>query len=451
MVGGGVRTVLGGDKSHDCDLTTNASPEVIQGLFDDSFYDNQFGTVGIPVRSGKKEEVYEITTYRTEEGYADRRHPDRVRWGESLEEDLKRRELTFNAIVIGPALTKKTPGKPSEWDGKSLEMIDLFGGQKDFKDKLVRTVGDPNQRFAEDALRMIRAIRFAAQLGFIIEGQTLAAIQNNAALIQQISAERIRDELFKILGSNYPYEGYVFLRNSGLAQKILPEVENCFDVQQKSPGRHHIHDVGVHSLLSMKLVPSKDPLVRLATLLHDVGKPATRQVEESGLVTFHNHEIISTSIAYNVGKRLRLSKKQLKKLTTLVRWHQFTVNERQSDKAIRRFIRRVGKENLEAMLALRVGDRLGGGARETSWRLERFKKRLTEVQKQPFTVKDLKINGHEIMEFLKINPGPLVGKILAGLFTEVEKGKLENQREALLKKAKEINSSIFNQEEERKK
>lgn len=436
LVGAGVRNILEGKTPIDCDFTTNATPEIIESFFKEAFYDNEFGTVGIPFKTKRGEEVYEITTYRTEWGYSDKRRPDGVAWGKSLEEDLKRRDFTFNAVVVGPLLEKE------KWDGKTLELIDLFGGQEDFTKKLVKAVGKPKERFSEDALRMMRAVRFAAQLGFTIEGKTFEAIRKNASLIKQISAERVREELFKILGSDYPYEGYMFLRTSGLAEILLPEVEKCFGVGQVSPKRHHIYDVGTHSLLSLKETPSKDPMVRLATLLHDTGKPVTRRVEKDGTVTFYNHEIISTSIAFNIGKRLKLSKKQIKRLTKLVRWHQFSVDERQTDKAIRRFIRRVGQENLEDILALRVGDRLGGGARETSWRLEEFKKRLVEVQKQPFTVKDLKIGGKEVMKVLGIGSGPLVGKVLEAIFAKVEEGKLKNEKKALLGEIKKVGKKL---------
>ena len=430
LVGAGVRNILLQKVPINPDFTTDAAPEMIQALFDNSFYDNRFGTVSIPVKTDQGEELYEITTYRTEWGYSDKRRPDTVIWGKKLEEDLKRRDFTFNAVVIGPRLVK------SKWDGETLELIDLFDGRKDFKNKIVRAVGDPKERFSEDALRMMRAIRFASQLEFVIEEKTFKAIKDNAELIKEISGERIRDELFKILESDHPYEGYLFLKNSNLAQIILPEVEKCFGVEQKSPGRHHLYDVGLHSLLALKNVPSKDPLVRLATLFHDLGKPSTRGMEKNGTITFHNHEIISTSISYNIGRRLRLSKNQIKKLTTLVRWHQFTVDEHQTDKAIRRFIRNVGPENLEDILALRVGDRLGGGARETSWRLEEFKKRLIEVQKQPFVIKDLKVNGRDVMKLLNLKPGPVVGKVLETIFSRVEEGKIKNEREILLKEIK---------------
>ena len=191
LVGAAVRNLLLDKTPIDCDFTTNAKPEIIQSLFDDAYYDNDYGTVGIPVETPRGKEVYEITTYRTEWGYSDRRRPDQVIWGNKLEEDLKRREFTTSAIVIGPVL------KNGKWDGKTLELVDNFDGQKDFKNKIIRSVGQAEQRFAEDALRMMRAVRFAAQLGFSIETKTFAAIKAKAPLIIKISWERICDELFK--------------------------------------------------------------------------------------------------------------------------------------------------------------------------------------------------------------------------------------------------------------
>ncbi|MHA1544260.1 MAG: CCA tRNA nucleotidyltransferase, partial [Alphaproteobacteria bacterium] len=428
LVGAGVRNLIQNKVPVNCDFTTNATPEIIRSLFEDSFYDNVFGTVGIPVKTKRGEEVYEITTYRTEWGYSDKRRPDEVKWGQRLEEDLKRRDFTWNAMVIGPA------SKKGGWDGKSLVLIDLFGGQKDFQRKIVRAVGDPQKRFAEDALRMMRAVRFAAQLGFTIEKKTFQAIQKNSHLITRISQERIRDELFKILASDYPADGYLLLRNSGLAAKILPEAEKMFGVEQKSPGRHHLDDVGTHAVKSLKASRSKDPIVNLAILLHDVGKPLVVRKDKKGTITFYNHEVVGASIVRNIARRLKFSKKDREKLVTLVRWHQFTVDERQTDKAIRRFIRNVGKENLADILELRRADRVGGGARETSWRFERFKKKLVEVQKQPFSVTDLKVNGHDVMKILGLHPGPVVGKILNQLFEEVVEDRKKNERKYLLKR-----------------
>ncbi|MCL5091152.1 MAG: HD domain-containing protein, partial [Patescibacteria group bacterium] len=315
-----------------------------------------------------------------------------------------------------------------------LEIIDNFNGQEDLQNKIIRAVGDPNERFKEDALRMIRAIRFAAQLGFIIETDTFIAIKKNSQLLTFISGERIRDELFKILASDYPDEGITLLLNSGLLPYILPELIKGYGVSQ---AKHHIYDVWTHSLASLKFCPSKDPLVRLATLVHDVGKPVTARGEGQQR-TFYNHEVVGGRITEKIADRLKLSRKDKDRLFRLVRWHLFTVDERQTDSAIRRFIRNVGKENLEDILALRTGDRLGGGARETSWRLEKFKERLAEVQIQPFSVADLKINGFDVMKIFDITPGPEIGQILNKIFEEVEEKKIENEREVLLKKLEEI-------------
>ena len=203
-----------------------------------------------------------------------------------------------------------------------------------------------------------------------------------------------------------------------------------------------MYDVGTHSVMALKYCPSNDPIVRLATLIHDLGKPKTYRVLSDGVITFYNHEVVSTKIAGDVARRLRLSNKQFDLLTTLVRWHQFSVDERQTDAALRRFIKRVGKENLEHILALRIGDRLGGGATETSWRLELYKKRLDEVQLQPFSVSDLKVNGYDVMKLYNIKPGPTIGKALDVLFAEVEDGKLPNEREALLSRLTELSGTF---------
>ncbi len=208
-------------------------------------------------------------------------------------------------------------------------------------------------------------------------------------------------------------------------------------MEQKSPQRHHIYDVGTHLLFSLKNCPSKDPIVRLATLLHDIGKPVTAAKTPEGVITFYNHEIIGASIVRNISERLHFSKIDREKLLRLVRYHQFTVDERQTDTALRRFIRNVGKEYLDDILALRTGDRIGGGARETSWRLDLYKKRLTDVQKQPFTVSDLKVSGYDVMKIYNIGPGPIIGKILNILFHEVVELKTPNKREILIEKIEE--------------
>jgi tRNA nucleotidyltransferase (CCA-adding enzyme) len=416
IVGGAVRDFIMGRLTNDWDFTTNATPEEILKLVPGGLYNNQFGTV-FTDNPDDTNRPHEITTFRKEEKYSDYRHPDKITWGKSLKEDLARRDFTINSLALD----------------QNLKIIDLYKGQEDIRNKLIRAVGDPNARFGEDALRMMRAVRISAELGFVIEEKTFEAIKKNAPLINKIAKERVKDELFKILSSPNPYEGMIIFRNSGLMEEILPEMEKCFGVEQKSPGRHHIYDVGTHLLMSLKNCKSADPVTRFATLIHDIGKPQTYKKLESGVITFYNHEMVSTKIAQNIAERLKFSNKERDKFITLVRWHQFTLDEHQTDSALRRFINNVGKENIEDMLALRVADRLGGGARETSWRLEEFKKRLVEVQKQPFTVRDLKIDGNDVMKELNLKPGPEVGKILNDLFDKVVEKKIENKKEELLK------------------
>ena len=272
----------------------------------------------------------------------------------------------------------------------------------------------------------------------MIDPSTLSAIKAQAKTLVRISAERIRDELVRLLSSQFAADGILLMKSTGILTIILPELEAAFDIQQKSPKRHHVYDVGTHSVMALKHCPSADPVVRLATLLHDIGKVQTYRKDSTGLITFYNHEVVSAREAREICFRLRMSKRNTDKIVTLVRWHQFTVDERQTDSALRRFIRHVGKENLQDMLALRIGDRLGGGARETSWRLELFKKRLEDVQKQPFGVADLKINGHDVMGQLNVKSGPVIGKTLDALFAGVEAGTLLNERKALLKKLEEF-------------
>lgn len=437
IVGGAVRDIIMGKPVYDWDFTTNATPEQMLSFLKDAFYDNKFGTVGIKIK--KFQRPFEITTFRTEKNYKDQRHPSEIKWGKTLEEDLQRRDFTINAMALN--ITLKENNK------YSAVLIDYYKGLKDLQDKIIRAVGNPTERFLEDALRMMRAVRIATELNFDIEEKTKEAIQNNASLLQRISAERIRDELLKILSSNYPYNGILKLKETGILEIILPELEKCFGVDQVSPGRHHIYDVGTHSILTLKYTAQRntDPITRFAALIHDIGKYKTYKKREDQTITFYNHEVIGARIASQIAERLKLSKKQKEKLFKLVRYHQFTVNENQTDSAIRRFIREVGQENIKDIIDIRVGDRLGSGAKETSWRLEKFKRRLIEVQKKPFTVHDLKIKGDKIMEIFKIKPGPKVGEILDALFKKVTSNKIPNTAEDLEKEARLMAQEQTNQ------
>ncbi|KKQ90090.1 MAG: PolyA polymerase [Candidatus Curtissbacteria bacterium GW2011_GWC2_38_9] len=451
IVGGAVRDVLSKKSVSDWDLATNTRPEEILKLFKNAFYNNRFGTVGVPLRvkgqgSRVKGQIVQITTYRKEEKYTDRRHPDVIVWGKTLDEDLARRDFTINAMALkvdpsdqSLASSQRQKTYPLTSSSYTLTLVDPYGGQKDLKNKIVRTVGDPNKRFGEDALRLLRAVRFATILGFKIEEKTLSAIAKNAKLLSLISGERIRDELFKILENDNAAQGIFLARETGLLKVFLPELDESFEVEQKSPKRHHIYDVGTHCVMSLKHCPSKDSITKLATLLHDIGKAKVAEVTEDGIRTFHNHEVIGSRQALVIAKRWNLSHIQREKLFKLVRWHQFTVNENQTDKALRRFIKNIGVENIEDIMDLRIGDRLGGGLQQPeSWRLKLFRQRLKEVMKKPFTVSDLKIDGNDVMKILDIGPGPKVGEVLNKLFEEVVDDEKKNNREYLLKRLKEL-------------
>lgn len=465
LVGAGVRAILRGQTPHDCDFTTNADPEAIQEVMKDlePFYDNSFGTVGIPFETKDGLEVYEITPYRTEKGYTDRRRPDVVKWGQSLEEDVKRRDFTMNSVVLGPVLLSSVV-KPE------YELIDYLGGLGDFEKKLVRAVGEADKRFSEDALRMMRAIRFAAQLSFEIEEETIAGIIKNAHLLAEISSERVRDELVKILKTGHAADGIHLLVTSDLMRYIIPEILEARGVPQTG---HHTLDVYAHMLESLRNCPSGDPIVRLATLLHDIGKPATRKLRCSkcGFVmkadnlsekgetakttmykcprcgtiqsehdagTFYGHEVVGARIVEEIALRLRFSKKERERMVTLVRWHMFAYDPKVTDAYIRRFIKRVGKENISDMIMLRIGDRKGGGSATTSWRLNEFQQRIGEQLFEPMTISDLVVDGHDVMKLLKLKPGPGVGKIMNALFEEVIEDTGKNNREYLVKRIEEL-------------
>jgi len=438
IVGGAIRDILIDSPTYDWDFTTNAKPEQIQKIFPESFYDNKFGTVGITAEelikqfklkkqsltkdNIKPKDILEITTFRSEQGYSDRRHPDQVSWGKTLLDDLKRRDFTINAMAL--KLNQK-----NDW-----QLIDPYQGQEDLEKKLIKAVGQAEQRFAEDALRMIRAIRIASQLGFSIEAKTLTAINKNSQLINHISQERIRDELIKIIKSPYPADGIKLLFSSGLLAHILPELIKTKGIEQAG---HHTKDVWNHSLDSLAECPSPDPIIRLATLLHDLGKPAAFK-NIKGKITFYNHEVIGARMVKNISQRLRFSKQDQDKLWLLVRYHMFAYDPKMTDKAIKRFIQRIGKENVNNMMMLRIGDRKGGGSKATSWRLRELQQRIGKLMYTPLQINDLKVNGYDVMKVLKIKPGPKIGKILNKLFEEVLEDDNKNNQDYLLKRIKEI-------------
>lgn len=425
VVGGPVRDFLMGKTPKDWDMTTDAKPEDIQKLFPHSFYNNTFGTVTVI-----NEEVadncvktVEITTYRTETGYSDSRHPDQISFTPSLEEDLKRRDFTINALAL------------REKDGKE-EIIDLFKGKEDLKAKLIRAVGNPDDRFSEDALRMLRAVRFAVQLDFQIEEETFASVCQNAQSLQKISAERIRDEFTKIILSDDPARGVELLRESGLLSYVIPELEAGVGVTQN---RHHIYTIYEHLLMSLKTCPSKKLEVRLAALLHDIAKPQTK-VGEGLDSTFYNHDYVGAKVTEKILKRLKFPGKTIEKTSLLVKNHMFYYNTGEvSESGVRRLIARVGKENLQDLMDLRIADRLGSGTpKGKPYKLRHLEYLIEKVSKDPISPKMLKIKGQDIMELLQIEPGPKVGAILKVLLAEIIEDPEKNEQEYLKKRVKEL-------------
>lgn len=432
IVGGCVRDFLMGKTPKDWDITTNAKPEELLGIFSDAKYENNFGTVLLPIRKalqkgeekGELEDVLEITTYRSEQGYSNHRHPDEVRFETELDKDLERRDFTVNALALNPRNPK--------------EIVDLFGGQKDIKLKIIRAVGEPSDRFKEDALRMLRAIRFSAQLNFELEPKTQRAIVKLAGSLKFVSQERIRDELIKILSSDRPYEGIKMLHECKLLQYILPELEQGVGVKQD---RHHIYHVFQHNLLALKHCPSKDWAVRLAALLHDVAKPKTRKIID-GIATFYNHEYLGAKMVARIMARLKFSAAEQERVVNLVKNHMFYYNVGEVTAAsVRRLIAKVGRENLKDLIDLRIADRLGSGTpKAMPYKLRHLQYMMEKVQNDPVSVKMLKINGEDIMSLLKIPPGPKIGAILDVLLAEAIEDPEINTKKILEKRAKELNN-----------
>ncbi len=424
-VGGCVRDVLIDREPKDWDITTGARPEEIQKIFPDSFYENNYGTVTVKVKnlvSGLTREV-EITTFRSEEGYTDKRHPDKITFAKTLKEDLSRRDFTINAIAID----------------NSLKIIDPLKGQSDLKKKLVKTVGKPEERFGEDALRILRAVRFAVELDFKIEEKTFKAVQKNAGWLQAVAKERIRDEFKKIIMSENPDKGIELLQEGGLLKYIVPELEKGIGVSQN---RHHIYTIYQHALLSLKFAAQKkfNLEVRLASLFHDIAKPQTKRGEGYD-ATFYNHDIVGARFAAKILQRLKFPKKTIEKVVLLVRNHMFVYAvEEVSEAGVRRLLRRVGLENMPDLLNLRTADRIGSGVpKAVPYKLRHLQYIIEKVSHDPISVKMLKVDGDDLMKILKIEPGPKIGLILNSILAKVLENPKLNDKKDLEKLAKELN------------
>jgi poly(A) polymerase/tRNA nucleotidyltransferase (CCA-adding enzyme) len=423
-VGGCVRDVLLGQKPKDWDITTKAQPKQIQKIFPDSFYQNKFGTVTVKTKSKDSTlKEIEITTFRTEQKYTDKRHPDKISFTNNLKDDLARRDFTVNALALD----------------KKGEIIDLFEGQKDLKKKILRAVGKAEDRFNEDALRMLRAVRLAVELDFKIEPKTFQAIQKNVGWLQAIAKERLRDELIKIIMSERSDQGIELLRESKLLNYIIPELEKGVGVSQN---RHHIYTIYQHSILSLKFAAQRkyNLEVRLAALFHDIAKPQTKRGEGPD-ATFYNHDQLGAKFSINILQRLKFPKKTIEKIAILIRNHMFVYGvDEVTEAGVRRLLRRAGPENIKDLINLRVADRLGSGCpKAIPYKLRHLEYLIEKVSQDPISVKMLKINGNDLMKILKIEAGPRIGLILNALLAEVlEKPKLNTKKE-LSQKAKELN------------
>jgi tRNA nucleotidyltransferase (CCA-adding enzyme) len=437
IVGGCVRDLLMDREPKDWDVTTNARPEDVLKIFPESVYENNFGTVLVKVKNkdGETEQVVEVTTYRSEQGYSDRRHPDEVTFEDDLEKDLMRRDFTVNAMAIRiKNYELKIKNNKELVIGKDIELIDIFGGQKDIKLKIIRAVGEPADRFKEDALRMMRAVRFACQLDFEIEPKTERAIAKFATGIRFVANERIKDELIKIISSDRPSEGIAYLYKLRLLNFMMPEMVEGKGVMQN---HHHTYSVWKHGLMSLKYCPSKDWRVRMAAMLHDIGKPKSK-VEKEGEATFYNHEYIGEKMTRKIMNRLKFSNEDIEKVTTLVRYHMFYYDaEEVTAASVRRLIKKVGKENLKDLIDIRIADRLGSGTPKAKpYKLRHLEYMFDKVQNDPVSVKMLKINGDHMIAKMGFEPGPKMGAILDVLLSEVIEEPESNNLEHLEERAR---------------
>lgn len=426
LVGGCVRDLLIGKEPKDWDITTNAHPTEIETFFPETFINNDFGTVGVVTESeDPRLKVIEVTPYRTESEYSDARRPDSVEFGVSLEEDLKRRDFTINAIA---------------YRLKDEKIVDLFNGEEDIKAKRLRAVGKATERFAEDALRMMRAVRLAVELDFIIDGDTMTAITGNSANLGRISKERIRDEFSRILESKQPMQGIIFLEKLGLLQYVAPDLLRGIGVEQNQA---HAFDVYEHLLRTMQHAADKDWEfdIRLAGLFHDISKPETRRwSDEKKDWTFHGHEVVGARVAKKALQELKFPKERITRIVTLIRWHMFFSDPEQiSLSAVRRTIANVGAENIWDLLKLRRCDRIGTGRpKEQPFRLRKYTAMVEEALRDPISVKMLKIDGSRIMELSGEKPSKKLGDTLNALLEEVLDDPLKNTAEYMEKRALEL-------------
>lgn len=429
LVGGCVRDLLLDRKPKDWDITTNATPDRIMSLFPHTFYENEYGTVGVVNDEETDETVktIEVTPFRIESDYSDFRRPDKVEWGKTIEEDLARRDFTVNAIALS-----------LELPATSYQLVDPFGGQEDLKKKIIKTVGDPKERFSEDALRMLRAIRLSSALNFAIESDTQKAIQDHSDLLGHISKERIRDEFTKIILSDSPAVALDLAARIGVIKYISAEFEKGIGMEQNQA---HAFTVWEHLLRSLDHAAKKNfPLhVRLAALFHDIGKPVTRKWFKNQW-TFYGHDVVGARITKAALNDLKYPKDLIEKVVKLVRWHMFfSDTEEISLSAVRRMVKNVTPELIWDLMDVRACDRIGTGRpKENPYRLRKYHSMIEEVMRDPISVKQLKVGGEEIMNLTNSKGGPHIGFILEILLSEVLDDPALNKKEYLEKRVTDL-------------
>jgi putative nucleotidyltransferase with HDIG domain len=416
LVGGAVRDALTGRPHTDFDIATDALPSQISGLFARVIPTGlKHGTVTVLFEGT----TFEVTTFRTETGYSDGRRPDSVTFAPSIFDDLARRDFTINALAF---------------DLLTDRIIDPHGGREDLAARIIRAIGSPVDRFREDGLRPLRACRIAAQLSFGIDDATKAAIPGALDILAKVSAERVRDELLKTLESGIPSVGFFLMRDTGILRVILPELLECVGVEQ---GSLHCYDVFTHSVYACDAAPPSSILLRLSALLHDIGKPKTRGVGPDNRPTFYAHEKVSAEMAEEILMRLKLPLAIVKDVTHLILHHMFNYQEEWSDAAVRRLIARVGERTIDDLISLRRADQIGmcrENASSFPQALADFASRVRAVMAEgrAFSLRQLAVDGRDIMETLAIPPGPKVGIILNELLQAVLEDPGLNEKSKLL-------------------
>lgn len=421
LVGGCVRDVVRGDEPADWDVATSAPPERVASLFPGATWENAFGTVTIRDAGGGR--GIEVTTYRLEAGYRDQRRPDEVRWGRSLGDDLARRDFTINAMAW----------QPDAGGGATGRLVDPYGGAADLEVGLLRAVGDADARFNEDALRLLRAVRLATRFGLRLDPGTEAAIRAHAPDAAGLSGERVRDEMMRILGGAAPPSaGFELMERLELLHVLFPELAALRGVPQ---AKQLAGDALDHSLRAADALPATDPVLRLAGLLHDVGKATTLADGH-----FLHHDRDGALMAEQVMLRLRAPRTEVVRVTRLVRHHMFDYKPEWTDAAVRRFVRRVGTDLLADLFTLRAADDVASGIVEPPDGWLELQRRVASVVGDPLEARHLAISGDDLIRELGIAPGPLVGRLLDGLLEAVIEDPSLNSRDRLLELARAMAS-----------